>query len=101
MMARVRVCPAGEIPPGGVKAVAADGGEVAVFNVGGAFHAMDNTCPHRGAPLSDGRLEGCVVVCPWHGWQFDVTTGALLMSASSKQKTYKVTKEGDDLYVEI
>jgi nitrite reductase/ring-hydroxylating ferredoxin subunit len=98
---RIPAGKAGDLPPGGSKAVAAGDGEIAVFNAGGSYHAMDNACPHRGGPLSEGRLDGCVVVCPWHGWQFDVTDGSLLMNPASKQKTYKVVKEGDDLFVEI
>lgn len=100
-MKKLRVCAESDVPPGGAKTINADGGEIAVFNAGGAFHAMDNTCPHRGAPLSEGRLDGCVVTCPWHGWQFDVTTGQLLMSAGSPQKTYKVVQKSGDLFVEI
>lgn len=49
--------------------------EVGLFRVDDAIHAMENLCPHAGHPLSDGALDGCVVVCPAHGWDFDVTTG--------------------------
>lgn len=100
-MKRIRVGKADELTPGGSKAVSAGDGEIGVFNADGSFYAVDNACPHRGGPLSEGRLEGCVVVCPWHGWQFDVTDGSLLMNPASKLKTYKVVREGDDLYVEI
>lgn len=98
---RVNAGPAAEITPGSAKAVPVEGGEAVVFNVDGQFYAMDNTCPHRGAALSEGRLDGCVVTCPWHGWQFDVTNGQMLMSAGSKQKTYKVVRQGDDVCVEV
>jgi nitrite reductase/ring-hydroxylating ferredoxin subunit len=49
--------------------------EVAVFNVGGEFYAIDNSCPHRGGPLGEGELEDCIVTCPWHEFRFDVRTG--------------------------
>lgn len=55
--------------------VQVDGIEVGLFRVGEAIHAMENRCPHAGHPLSEGELEGTVVVCGLHGWEFDVTTG--------------------------
>ena len=48
---------------------------VALFNVDGEILALDNTCPHAGGPLGEGTLEGEVVECPWHGWEFNVRTG--------------------------
>jgi nitrite reductase (NADH) small subunit len=54
------------------------GKELALYNVGGTFYAMENFCPHRGAPLADGRLDGHIVECDWHGWRFDVRTGECL-----------------------
>ena len=59
---------ASEIPPGTGKCVTANNVSVALFNVGGTFHAISNTCPHRGGPLGDGDLAGDVVTCPWHGF---------------------------------
>lgn len=100
-MGKVKVCGISDLPPGGAKAVAVEGGEAAVFNDEGNLSAMDNTCPHRGAPLCDGRVSGGVVTCPWHGWQFNLKDGSLLMNPSSKQKTYKVVREGDDVYIEV
>ena len=55
-----------------------DGRWVALFNVDGRYHAIDAICLHRGGPLADGVLSHCIVTCPWHGWQFDVTTGVLV-----------------------
>ena len=89
-----------EIKPGDAKIVRADGAEIALFNVGGKFYAVENACPHRGAPLAEGALEGCMVTCPWHGWQFDVTTGALAMNPASKIKSYKVHIKGEEVHVE-
>jgi nitrite reductase/ring-hydroxylating ferredoxin subunit len=101
MPAAVKVCPVAELSPGSAKTVMAGSEEVVVFNVGGSYHAMANACPHRGAPLCDGRLDGAVVTCPWHGWQFDVTTGELIMNPQTKQKTYAVHVEGHDLFVDL
>ena len=47
----------------------------ALANVDGVLHAVDNNCPHNGGPLGKGELDGREVVCPWHGWRWDVTSG--------------------------
>jgi 3-phenylpropionate/trans-cinnamate dioxygenase ferredoxin subunit len=65
----------GELVPGQRKLVFVDGGSVALFNVDGTIHAIDNSCPHNGASLASGRLEGCVLHCPAHGLRFDLRTG--------------------------
>lgn len=52
-----------------------DGTEVALFNVGGTFYAVENHCPHKGFPLADSRLYGNIVECDLHGWRFDVRSG--------------------------
>ena len=72
MSERRRVARVDDIPPGKAKAVHFAGEEVAVFNINGSFYAISDTCPHNGAPLSGGILEGKHVVCPWHGWKFDL-----------------------------
>jgi nitrite reductase (NADH) small subunit len=68
--------PKSDIPPGGGRTFEVDGRAYAVFHIEGDFYAIDGLCPHAGAPLGDGLLDGCVVTCPWHAWRFDVTTGA-------------------------
>jgi nitrite reductase/ring-hydroxylating ferredoxin subunit len=70
------VCPAGELGPGRGRLVEIGGQPIALFNVDGAFFAVEDTCLHAGGPLHEGELSGCIVTCPWHEWQFDVTTGA-------------------------
>lgn len=64
-----------DLPPGKGKCITLNGAQIALFNVGGAFHAISNSCPHRGGPLGEGALDGTVVTCPWHGFTFDVTSG--------------------------
>lgn len=78
-----------EIPAGTGKIVFAGDKAVALFNIGGKFYAVDNTCPHRGGPLGEGELDDCIVTCPWHGWQFDVTTGE--STSGTQVTTYKVS----------
>ena len=72
---------AADIPAGGGKTLTAGNVTVAVFNVGGQYHAISNTCPHRGGPLGEGSVGAGVVTCPLHGFQFDVKSG---LSADGK-----------------
>ncbi len=71
-----------------------DGNELAVYNVDGEFYAIDNYCPHKGAPLSEGTLCGHIVECGWHGWQFDVRNGECL-TVRDRIRTYRVVVEGE------
>jgi nitrite reductase/ring-hydroxylating ferredoxin subunit len=91
-----------EIPPGKAKQIKAGGRTVALFNVGGTVHAIDDTCPHRGGPLSEGELEGNEVICPWHGARFDVTSGAHLCPPAPRDvASYKVQVTGDEVQVDV
>src|SRR5258707_1257869 len=75
MSRSIRVASVSDVPPGSSKEVMADDRVVALFNVDGMFYALDGVCPHAGGPLGEGTLRGKTVTCPWHGWQFDVSTG--------------------------
>lgn len=86
----------------GGKLVEAGGQSIAIFNVGGNYYAIDNTCTHRGGPLSEGMLTGDVVTCPWHGAQYNVKTGAVLSPPAPKGvKSFPVRVRGNDVEVEI
>ena len=93
-----KVAKVSDIPAGTGKTVDVGGEKVAVFNVAGTFYAISNTCAHRGGPLGEGDLDGNTVTCPWHGWSYDVKTGAAAHQAASV-KTYSVKVEGDDVLV--
>lgn len=95
----VKVAAQSEIAPGSAKKVEVNGKEIALFNIGGKFCAIADTCPHRGGPLSEGTVEDNVVTCPWHGWQYDVTSGACLTNPAVTQAKYDVKAEAGDLYV--
>lgn len=82
--------PADSIAVGESAEVVANERIFAVFNVDGEFHVLDGICPHSGGPLGKGMLQGCVVTCPWHGWQFDVTTGQHQLSPGICQPGYAV-----------
>jgi nitrite reductase/ring-hydroxylating ferredoxin subunit len=71
-----------------------DGSELVIYNVDGEFYATENYCPHKGAPLSEGTMCGHIVECGWHGWQFDVRSGACL-TVNERIKTYAVVVEDD------
>ena len=71
----VSVAKVAEIPPGTGRTVEVKGIWIALFNVDGIFYAVDNTCPHAGGPLGEGKLAEAIVECPWHGWRFDLRTG--------------------------
>jgi nitrite reductase/ring-hydroxylating ferredoxin subunit len=77
-----------------------DGDELAVYNVGGEFYATENSCPHRGAPLSEGALCGHIIECGLHGWQFDVRSGECL-TVTEKIQTYVVKIEEGFVKVEL
>jgi nitrite reductase (NADH) small subunit len=90
----VTVGRASDVPEGRGATVELKGGaELALFNVGGEFYAVDNSCPHRGSPLAEGNLCGASVECDWHGWRFDLRTGACLTHASAPVETYEVVIE--------
>ena len=82
--------------------VEVSGKKIAIFNVDGNYHAIDNTCTHRGGPLSEGGLEGKEVTCPWHGAVFDVTTGEVLGPPAPKPvSSYDIRLSGNDIEVEV
>jgi nitrite reductase (NADH) small subunit len=90
-----------ELPLGGAKEVEFEGRVFALFNVDGQVSAIDGICPHQGGPLADGPLEGTTVLCPWHGWQFDVRTGKTPLGPKIKQAVYEVKIEGQDVLVQV
>jgi len=95
----VKVAKVNELPPGTAREFQADGRMIALFNVDGSFYAVDNTCLHRGGPLGQGTLEGEVVTCPWHGWQYNVKSGEAVFNEQIKVQCYEVKVEGDDICV--
>jgi nitrite reductase/ring-hydroxylating ferredoxin subunit len=100
-MAFVKVADAAALPPGGSMVVLAEGRELALFNVDGAFYCIDNECPHREGPLGEGELEDDVVMCPWHAWQINVRTGEVLYSPDTCVATHACKVEDGAVYVEV
>jgi nitrite reductase (NADH) small subunit len=90
-----------EIPPGTIAAVQVDGEDIAVANVGGEFFATQGHCLHLQGPLGEGRLEGPVLSCPWHGWQYDVRTGENEFDRAIQLQTYAVKVEDGEVKVSL
>ena len=107
------VCSVSDLPPGDVEIIDVDGVEIGVFNVDGEFYALHNLCPHRGAPLCEGRITGVmrgpepgklemerrgeIIRCPWHGYEFDITDGEFIIESSKiRSMTYDVSVESPD-----
>jgi nitrite reductase/ring-hydroxylating ferredoxin subunit len=89
---------------------------VGLFRVDGALHALANRCPHRGAPLCEGRvatpvelrpdgpeagLRGSIVRCPWHKWEFEIATGRCLVDDGLRARRYVVRTEGDEVVISL
>ncbi|NGZ97307.1 MAG: nitrite reductase [Nitrospira sp. WS110] len=90
-----------EIPPGTGRTVTVDGIWIALFNVDGMFYAIDNSCPHAGGPLGEGKLCERVVECPWHGWKFDVASGERVGNPNFQVTCCEVRVQGDEIQIAI
>lgn len=97
----VKVASASEISDGSGKTVNVRGRKIAVFNAGGSFYAIDDACRHRGGPLGEGEVYGTRVVCPWHGWEYEFSTGCNVDDPAMKLSCFAVKVEGGDVLVEI
>ncbi|MEI8080915.1 MAG: non-heme iron oxygenase ferredoxin subunit, partial [Actinomycetes bacterium] len=96
----VKVAQHGDLAPGQMVAVAVNGAQIALCNVGGVYYAVDDTCPHRSASLAEGELIGKEITCPLHGAIFDVTTGEVLEGpAGENLASYRVRVSGNDIEI--
>jgi nitrite reductase/ring-hydroxylating ferredoxin subunit len=111
------VCSLDELPPGGMKLVDAGKFGVGVYNVRGALYAIVNYCSHEGAPLCLGLVggtnesapdepdqlrrvrDGQIVRCPWHNWEFDITTGQNIADPRRRIRTYQVDVTDGEVYL--
>jgi nitrite reductase/ring-hydroxylating ferredoxin subunit len=92
-----------DLPPGKLQKVSVDGKEILVVNINGDYFAVDDTCTHSGASLSEGKLDGSSVICGWHGAQFDCKTGSLkkFPAKINNLQSYRVSIESDDVVIEV
>nr|WP_246024857.1 Rieske 2Fe-2S domain-containing protein [Paraburkholderia dinghuensis] len=99
MSREVPVATVDELAPGQRKLAFVDGRSIVLFNVAGSVHAIDNSCPHNGASLASGQLEGCLLRCPAHGLRFDLRTGCMPGAGGLSVKTFPVRTVDDKLVV--
>jgi len=99
-VARIKVLDAASLRPGQVELVVVDGKDVAVFRRGDEILAIGNECPHQGGSLADGPVEGDIVICPLHGWEFDLRSGACMTVPGESVPRYAVTVEDGAVWVE-
>jgi nitrite reductase/ring-hydroxylating ferredoxin subunit len=96
----VAVAQVGDLAPGEMKFVAVERERIVLANVDGSFYALRDVCGHRNAPLSRGRLDGCIVECPLHFAQFDIRTGKFVDGPySADVPAYEIRVEGDTVYL--
>ena len=98
---RFKIATTADLPAEGhAKEFICDGKPVCIARVDGHLTAMDNVCPHRGGPLSDGVIMDGKLICPWHGWQFDPVTGKSVQVPNTGVDVYTISIEGDGVFLE-
>jgi nitrite reductase (NADH) small subunit len=97
----VTVARVDEVPPGTARPVRAGEEEIALVRVGDEFYATQGACLHLQGPLGRGKVEDCVLTCPWHGWQYDVRTGKNLFDRAIQLRTYEVQVEDGEVRVRV
>jgi len=100
-MAFVRVADLAELVSNEGTIVAVGARRIALFRVGDEVLALDNVCPHEGGPIGLGELQGSIVTCPFHGWQFDVTTGACVSVSGARVGSWPTRVQGTTVYVDL
>ncbi len=102
-MAKQQVAKVNDVQPGTMIGIEVEGKKMLIANVEGQFYAMRSICNHMGGPLEKGKLEGNVVTCPLHGSKWDVKSGNLVKYARPlpPEPVYKISVEGDQVFVEI
>jgi nitrite reductase (NADH) small subunit len=96
-----RACPLNQVPAGTMSEVTFGDRPIAICNVDGQLHAMEGTCPHRGAPLGHGAIHGHSVVCPIHGWEFDCRTGQYDLNPNLRLAVFPVEVRDDDVWIDL
>ena len=98
----MRAAKASDIRPGEGKTLSIDGYAIALFHdPERGFFATDDTCPHQGASLGEGTYHECRVICPWHGWVFDVRTGDCLQVPVISVACYATRPDGEHIEIEL
>ena len=101
-MGRIIVAKTNEIKPNQIKQVSIDGKDIVVINIDGSYFAINDTCTHAGGSLSEGKVEGSIITCDWHGAQFDCKSGKLVKFPAkiNDLESYNIVIESDTIFVE-
>ena len=101
-MEKIFVCKTTQISIGQMKKISVDGKDIVVVNIGGNYFAINDTCTHAGASLSEGKIENSTIICDWHGAQFDCKNGKLIKFPAKIDdlEVYNVIVEEDNILVE-
>ena len=101
-VSEVRVATLGQVTPGQPYPVEVEGKPLMLVRIGDEVHALSAECSHQGGPLSEGMVSGTRVVCPWHGWRFDVRNGQCLFPTRGAAVTsYTVRIDGEQILVDL
>lgn len=100
-MALIRIGPLAQLPPGSATHFITGEEAIAICNVAGQLYAMDGICPHSGGPLGHGALEGHLLACPFHAWEFDCRTGTSGVDDHLQLATYPVMVKDGDVFVDV
>lgn len=101
MSIKHRVGHISEIPEDEGLRIEVGGHIVAVFKRGSRIFAVGDSCPHMGASLSEGYVDGNTVICPWHGWMFDLETGDSPFDEEARIPVYRINVEDGEIFVEV
>jgi nitrite reductase (NADH) small subunit len=96
-MGFIKVATKQEIAPNKSKTINLNGRTVGIYQINGQFYAVDDFCPHKGAPLHEGQLLGTLIMCPWHRWTFDLASGHCVTHPGTHIPCFEVKIEGDDI----
>ena len=101
-MSKILAGKTADIPPGKLHKISLDGKDILVVNLDGNYFAMDDTCTHAGASLSEGTIDGDVITCGWHGAQFDCKSGKLTKFPAkiNDVRSYNVTVDAEEVFIE-
>lgn len=100
-MTRVHVAADGDLPGGETRTVEVGPHAIAVFRAAGELFAIDGRCPHREGPLGEGEVRGTIVTCPWHGWRFDLRTGANVNNPAVRVACFPVSIVDGEIVVDV
>lgn len=96
----IKIADMSQVPCGGKTIVEGPNKEkIALFNINGTIHALENSCPHMGGPLGEGDIDEGTVICPWHGWQFDIASGCCINMPGDDVRKIEIVVTGEEIFL--